>query len=234
VPVFDVDGVSLEVPDAELGPGLRHALGTGLYEHREAHALSTHLKSSDRVLDLGAGCGYLSILAAGFVGPGRVAAVEPNPALLPVIAGNVARNDLAPITVLHGAAVPGEGGGEVPLFRREGFWSGSTARGKGGLRDSIEVPALGIGALFTDLRPTVLVADIEGAEEGLFDAGLPDPVRLAVIELHPAQYGARGIAAIFDAFSRSGFAYSPAGSRGRVVVFSRLPPGQCGRARSQA
>jgi FkbM family methyltransferase len=225
VPVFEVDGVHLEVPDAELGPGLRHALGAGLYEHKEAHALTTHLKTGDRVLDLGAGCGYLSILAAGFVGPERVAAVEPNPALLPVIADNVARNGLTPLTILHGAAVPGEGGGQLPLFRREGFWSGSTSRGRGGLRDSIEVPALGIDGLFASLRPTVLVADIEGAEEGLFDGGLPEPLRLAVIELHPAHYGARGIAGIFDAFARSGFAYCPAGSRGRVVVFSRLPPG---------
>lgn len=224
MPVFEVDGVSLEVPDAELGPGLRYALGTGLYEHTEAHALTSHLKSGDRVLDLGAGCGYLAILAAGFVGPERVTAVEPNPALLPVIAGNVARNGLAPLTVLHGAAVPGEGGGQVPLFRREGFWSGSTAHGKSGLRDAIEVPALGIGALFASIRPTVLVADIEGAEGGLFDAGLPQPLRLAVIELHPAHYGARGIAGIFDAFARSGFAYCPVGSRGRTVVFSRLPP----------
>jgi FkbM family methyltransferase len=225
VPVFEVDGIQLEVPDAELGAGLRYALGTGVYEHLEAHALATHLKSGDRVLDLGAGCGYLSILAAGFVGPDRVTAVEPNPTLLPVIAGNVARNGLAPVTVLHGAAVPGEGGGEVPLYRREGFWSGSTARGKGGVRDSIEVPAVGIDRIFAELRPTVLVADIEGAEDGLFDAGLPEPLRIAVIELHPAHYGARGVARVFHAFAQSGFAYLPSGSRGRVVVFSRLPRG---------
>lgn len=230
MPVFNVDGVALEVPEDLLGPGLRYALQSGRYEHAEAHALTSHLKSGDRVLDLGAGCGYLTILAAGFVGPQRVTAVEPNPALVPVIAGNVARNGLAEVTLLHGAAVPGAEGGHVRLRLREGFWSGSTVSGgnsghsaghEAGHR-TVEVPALGIADLLAASRPTVLVVDIEGAEDGLFVDGLPAHVRLAVVELHPARYGAPGIAGLFDAFARSGFAYCPAGSRGRTVVFTRL------------
>lgn len=219
--VFHVDGVRLEVPEDELGPGLRAKLESGRYEHAEANALVTHLEPGDRVLDLGAGCGYLTVLAAGIVGSDQVTAVEPNPALVPVIATNVAGNGVAPVRVLHGAAVRGQGGGTVPLGLRPGFWAGSTVRGVG-QRGAVDVPALGLGPLLAQYRPTVLIADIEGAEADLFETPLPPPLRLAIVELHPTVYGAQGVAAVFSALAASGFAYCPRGSRGRLVVFQRL------------
>jgi FkbM family methyltransferase len=221
VRLFEVEGVRLAVPEAELGPRLRHALETGRYEHAEAHALATHLRSGDRVLDLGAGCGYLTIVAARIVGPDAVTAVEPNPALLPVIVDNVAANGLPPVRVLHGAAVAGPGGGQVALSLRAGFWAGSTVRDDR-RHGAVDVPALGLAALQQTYRPTVLVADVEGAEEALFDAPLPPPLRLVIVELHPNVYGARGIARVFAGFAASGFAYCPSGSRGRTIVFHRL------------
>lgn len=228
MPVFEVGGVRLAVPEAELGPRLREALTTGRYEHAEAHALATHLKPGDRVLDLGAGCGYLTILAAGVVGSSAVTAVEPNPALVPVIVENVARNGLPPVGVIHGAVVAGQGGGQVALSLRGGFWAGSTVRDDHGPK-VVEVPALGLAALLSDHRPTVVVADIEGAEEALFDAPLPLPLRVAILELHPNVYGSSGVARVFAGFAASGFVYCPAGSRGRTIVFQRLEASQ-GRA----
>ena len=221
MPAFEIGGVRLVVPEAQLGPRLREALETGRYEHAEAHALETHLRSGDRLLDLGAGCGYLTILAAGVVGADAVTAVEPNPALVPVIAENVALNGLPAVRVIHGAVVAGQGGGVVPLGLRAGFWAGSTVRDD---RDQrvVDVPALGLGALLAEHRPTLMVADIEGAEEALFDAPLPAPLRLVVVELHPGVYGARGIARLFAGLAASGFVYCPTGSRGRLLVFQRL------------
>ncbi|MGI1663043.1 FkbM family methyltransferase [Palleronia sp. KMU-117] len=225
MPVFDVGGVSLEVPEAELDAGVREALASGRYEHAEANALLVHLAAGDRVLDLGAGCGFLTVVAAAVVGPDAVVAVEPNPAMPAVIAANVARNGLSPVTVIHGAAVPGTGGGTVFLHLRSGFWAASTLDTGHGRKAPVDVPALGLQGLFEIARPTVLMADLEGAEATLFDEPLPQDVRLAVVELHPAQYGQAGIAAVFGAFARSGFTYCPRGSRGRTVVFERAGAG---------
>lgn len=225
MPVFDVGGVGIEVPQTELDAGAREALASGRYEHAEANALLAHLATGDRVLDLGAGCGYLTVIAAAVVGSDAVVAVEPNPAMPPVIAANVARNGLPPVTILHGAAVPGGGGGTVPLYLRGGFWAATTLEPGHGRHTPVEVPALGLSGLFDAARPTVLVADLEGAEAALFDGPFPMDLRLAVVELHPAQYGQAGIAAVFDAFARDGFSYCPRGSRGRTVVFTRGPTG---------
>lgn len=225
VPVFDLGGVSLEVPEAELDAGTREALASGRYEHSEANALLAHLAPGDRVLDLGAGCGFLTVIAAAVVGSDAVVAVEPNPAMPAVIAANVARNGLPPVTILHGAAVPGPGGGTVPLYLRAGFWAASTCEPGQGRRAAIDVPALGLPGLLETARPTVLIADLEGAEATLFDGPLPKNLRLAVVELHPAHYGQAGVAAVFDAFARSGFTYCPRGSRGRTVVFERVATG---------
>jgi FkbM family methyltransferase len=225
VPVFDVGGVSIEVPESELDAGAREALASGRYEHLEANALVVHLTAGDRVLDLGAGCGFLTVIAAAVVGSDAVVAVEPNPAMSPVIAANVARNGLPPVTILQGAAVPGAGGGTVPLHLRAGFWAASNLDPGRGRRAPVDVPALGLSGLFDDARPTVLIADLEGAEATLFQGTFPRDLRLAVVELHPAQYGQAGIAAVFQAFARSGFTYCPRGSRGRTVVFERVPAG---------
>ena len=87
---------------------------------------------------------------------------------------------------------------------------------------SIDVPAVKIGDLMHDHKPSVVIMDIEGGEQGLFDAPWPDHVRLLVIELHPQLYGDEVIQQIFDQMSASNLTDCPTGSRGQVVVFKRI------------
>jgi FkbM family methyltransferase len=223
MPDFDIRGITLEVPASSLTPRLREALHSGRYEQSEARAVSLHLRPEDRVLELGAGAGYLSVQIGRIVAPGALLSVEASPEMAPVVARNLARNGVAAAEVLHGAVVPdGFAGESVRFFARRAFWASSLSEGMAGDVTETEVPALRLGALMARHRPSVVMVDIEGGEAGLFDAPWPAQVRLVVIELHPMRYAKSVVRQIFDGMSASGLAYCPSGSRGDVVVFERV------------
>jgi hypothetical protein len=68
----------------------------------------------------------------------------------------------------------------------------------------------------------VVIMDIEGAEEHLFDAPWPDFVRHVMMELHPGRYPDTVIQRIVDCMSTSGLTYDPGPSRGRILCFRRV------------
>lgn len=217
---FEIDGITLIVPDDQLTDKLSQALRSGSYEAAERKALERHLRPGDRVLDLGAGAGYVSIVAARVVGPEAVVAVEASPLMQKALHRNLRRNQAGKVTVRSGAAVPDEHEGETAGFTvRRAFWASGLA--EDGAAGGQAVPALRLSGLIAEHRPNVVVMDVEGAEARLCLGPWPEGVRTIVVELHPHLYPPETIRQIFDAFSRAGFAYMPWGSRGAVVVFQR-------------
>lgn len=223
---FTLRGITLRIPDQQLSPPLRAALEEGRYEGGESAALLRHLAPGDRVLDLGAGAGYVASLAARVVGGENVTAVEAAPEMLPVLRRNLNLNEAGDAQVLHGAVVADDFPDEVVRFEvARAFWASRIGEGGGGKgTKTVEVPALRFGELVRRVAPSVLVMDIEGAERDICRQAWPDCLRLVVMEIHPGIYGGEGIRAIFDAMSRNGFAYMPWGSRGAVVVMQRVRP----------
>ncbi|WP_233252579.1 FkbM family methyltransferase [Maritimibacter sp. 55A14] len=220
---FQIDGIALEVPDAQLTDALRKAMGAGLYEHVEARAVAQHVRPGDRVLELGAGAGFIAAQIARRAGAAGLLSVEANPAMIPVIKGNLARNGAQAVSLLHGAVVPdGYEGDEIGLHVPAGFWAASLAAPALKSRRTVQVPALRLGQLLERHRPDVVVMDIEGAEEFLFEQPWPGYLRVLVLELHPRRYPASTVQRIFDCMSASGLCYVADGSRGAVVVFSRV------------
>lgn len=223
MPVFKLDDITLDIPDAVLGENVRRALEKGQFEHAEARALRRHFTAQDRLLELGSGTGYLGSIAAKIAGPGAVTGVEALPAMVDVARANFARNGAAGVTLHWGAAVPDDYPGDhVGFDARPEFWASSLLPALGKRKAiTVDVPALRIGALLRDSRATVLCCDIEGGELALFDAPLPAVLRLIIMEIHPNVYGIAGTRRIFDALSAQGFAYYPYGSMAAVVVFAR-------------
>lgn len=221
MPKFSLRGLTLTLPETALRGGLEQALASGRYEGQEADAILRHLRPGDRFLDLGAGLGFLCALAARVVGEDAVTGVEAGPETATLARANLAANGFPGVRVLHGA-VTGDAVGEVGFGQRPAFWASAMKGAEDWPANArvLRVPALPIGPLLADARPTVLSCDIEGAELEVLSQALPG-VRLIVVEIHPAVYGPGGTRRLFDALSAQGFVYLPEGSRGAVVAFGR-------------
>lgn len=224
MPEFEVNGISLEVPQEFLTKTLIARLKGGQYEHLERQAVVRFLHPEDRVLDLGAGAGYLSITAARIVGAQNVTSVEAIPDMIPVIRRNFQANDVAQITLLNGAVVADDFPDDSVEFSvSRAFWASAIAKdGRGRSSRQVAVPALRLAAVFEQAQPTFLTMDIEGAEEALTQQDWPDAVRICVMEVHPELYSIRTIKKIMDGMSDKGFTMMPWGTYGKVITFQRV------------
>ena len=89
----------------------RHAYFLGrFYDSATLAVLSHALRPGDRVLDIGANIGMITLHAAAMVGPGgRVEAFEPNPTCCRKIEANLARNSISQVQI-HRVALSDEPG----------------------------------------------------------------------------------------------------------------------------
>jgi FkbM family methyltransferase len=215
-----INGIDIHLPPDVTGPLVNQKLRDGSYEADEANAAERCVKEGFRVLELGAGIGYVTAICARRTAPENVLAVEANPALIPVISDTLARNGAQGATVLHGAVVPRASEGETVAFRVQDHFPASRLAADGGR--SVEVPAIGFHDLLRAHRPHVVLMDIEGAEAQLFDRPWKCPLRFCVLELHPHHYPPRAIKRIVDAMSAMSMTYDPAVSRGKIIGFRRV------------
>jgi len=183
--------------------------------------LLRHLTPEDRVLDLGAGAGFVSSLAARIVGGENVTSVEASPDMLPVLRRNLNLNEAGDTPVLHGAVMADDTPQDVVRFEvADAFWSSRI--GADDAAKTVEVPVLRFTELVRQVKPSVLVMDIEGGELDICQLDWPDCVRLLIMEIHTGRYPPRDVKALFDGLSRNGFTYMPWGTRGEVVVQQRV------------
>jgi len=217
---FTLRGLTLYLPETALKGNLERALTSGRYENHEADALMLHLVPGDRLLDLGAGLGFICAMAAGVLGEGAVTGVEAGPETVKLARRNLAANGFDGVKVMRGAVV-GANTGEVDFGLRPAFWA-SALKGPEGWPENVEVirvPARPIGGLLAKVRPTVISCDIEGGELDVLMQPLPG-VRLVVVETHPQVYGLDGVARIGAALAAQGFVAAE-GAKKDTLVFRR-------------
>jgi tetratricopeptide (TPR) repeat protein len=153
------------------------AIESGVYEAAERDILEALLAPGDRLLELGAGCGYLATVAAKKLGSGSVVTVEADPEMAPTIQKTFEVNEVSPLLIV-GAV--GKDSSPKTVERAPDFWSTKTRPGG-------ETPGLAFGALLRAHSPTVLAIDIEGGEAELCGEALPEGVRAVLIEAHGQQ-----------------------------------------------
>ncbi|MBN8630027.1 MAG: FkbM family methyltransferase [Rhodobacterales bacterium] len=217
---FTLRGLTLSLPEAALKGNLERALASGRYENHEADALLLHLRPGDRLLDLGAGLGFICALGARLLGEEAVAGVEAGPETAKLARKNLAANGFPGVKIVRGAVV-GAGEGEVEFGQRPAFWA-SGLQGPEGWPENAEVirvPARPIGKLLARFAPTVISCDIEGGEQEVLMQPLPG-VRLVVVETHPLVYGPEGVERIGAALAAEGFVMA-GGARKDTLVFRR-------------
>ena len=220
---FRLNGVDLCLPEGLATASIREKLADGSYEADEARAVGRCVQPGFRVLELGAGLGYVGVLAALRTDPGSVLSVEANPDLIPAIRATHARNGVAGVELLHAAVVGEAAEGQTAGFRLAPAFTASRLddlRQAGGRL--VEVPLVGFHDLLRAHRPHVVLIDVEGAEAGFFNRPWRCPLRYVVMELHPRRYGAEVVKKIVDAMSAMDMTYDPATSRGKILGFRRV------------
>lgn len=198
----------------------RRLLAQDSYEEKETQAALKIVRSGDRVVELGAGMGYMSSIVAKNCDPAEVHAFEANPALIPCIRRVHSENDITCATVHH--ALLGPEAGEADFYVRRNFVESSMLPDPA---DSVvshhKVPVMPARDTIAGLRPDVLICDIEGAEEMVIPLLDLTTLRTAIVELHPQYIGLTGVQKVFDAMNTGGLVYNARRSNGKVVTWTR-------------
>ena len=219
--VIETQGIRVPFVPAIITPKIERPMRNSRYEGGECATLRRVLRPGDRVLELGAGVGLISTVAAQVPGVERVVSVEANPDLLPLIAETHRLNGVTTVDLRNGVIAP-EDGGTSAFYLRADFWASSMEPASRPYARVVEVARIGLSPLLAEVHPTVIVCDIEGGELGLFDAADLSGVRQIVLELHPKVYGEEGLARIAGVLAAKGLVLAkdnPPGSS--VQLFER-------------
>ncbi|MCE8507638.1 FkbM family methyltransferase [Ruegeria pomeroyi] len=198
---------------------VRVLLRTDGYEAKEARAAYRLIKEGDVVMELGAGIGFMSTLIATKTRAAEVHCFEANPRLIPYIEAVHAANDVTNAHIHH--ALLGDKPGRRTFYQRASILDSSLdpLPEDDETVEKVQVPVRGAAKALADIRPSVLVCDIEGAEVELLPQLDLSGLRAMLIELHPQWVGKDGIAQVFEAMRRAGLVFFPRWSQGKVAVF---------------
>jgi len=207
---FILRGVRLDLGDAWATPWIRAAIYDGYYETPEAKIIEATVLSSDRVLEIGCGVGFLGTIA------GRIAAsvrcYDANPTMAATARDTLERNGV-PALVVNAVLQNCPTGAETAFYVHDDFWTSSLAPDPAATE--IRVPVLDLGTEIADYRASYLVVDIEGGETDLLRRPIPTSVLRVCVECHPAVSSPAATAGMLTSLEAQGFA---------VNVDHSLPP----------
>ena len=214
--VFEQDGVRLHSGPRDLPRSVRSLLYKGGYEAAERDLLRRVVRPGSRVLEIGCGIGFVSLLCARLAGAGNVRSYEANPLLEPIIRRNYALNGLEPDLVMK-AVTPD---GSAISFHRDDNILSSSSFDRGRQTERITVDGEAFADALAAHRADVVVMDVEGAEVALLgEADLFGP-RAMVVELHPHIVPQAGIDAMVAHVERQGLKLTE--RRDKSVLFERV------------
>ena len=216
-----LQGVRIPHDTAVVTPAIETAIRSGRYERREAAELPHILRPGDRVLEIGAGIGFISTLIARLPQVASVVAVEANPALIPFIREVHRRNGVEGVRVLNGV-LSDAAKDAAPFYLREDFWMSSLSPAPNAYARKVEVPTIPFSDLLRRERITLVVCDVEGAETELFESADLSGVDRIYLEVHDHLTGLKGVRAVFEALHDKGFGFDPRHSSRSVVLFTRI------------
>jgi len=221
--ILKTHGVKIPLNPDVITSKIERAIRKDRYELDEVSGTPKFLEKDDRVIELGAGIGFISSFLGVNLGVENVLCVEADPSLCDFIGNVHALNGLAAAQVRNCVALnDATAEGPMSFFVREQFWS-SSLDGEDPYAKAIEVPGIRLSQLIRDFRANTLIVDIEGGERDLFAPADLTGIDKIFLEIHTRKIKKIGIKQCFDALSQSGFCYDQQVSRGGSVLFRRIP-----------
>lgn len=218
---YELQGVLVPHDENVITPNIELAIAEGTFEQEEAAELPDIVEPGDRVLEIGAGIGFISTLLDRHTSVESVLAVEANPRLMHYMSRLHNMNRVHKVRRLN-AVLTNDAVDQMTFYLRRDFWMGSLAAGPNAFEEAIQVPTRNLDETIREEGISLIVCDIEGGEEQLFeDADLGGVTRI-YLELHDHVTGLRGVQRLFQALQSKGFVYDPRHSAGSIVLFRRL------------
>lgn len=219
-------GVEIPLDGDTITPMAERKLRKEFYETPEVMGLPKFIRKKDRVLELGAGIGFISTYLSKVLGVSHVSCVEANPKLCEFIARVHSVNGVSNAQIWNAVAlsdvegIPDEK--TLPFYVTTPFWSSSMIQPSGDAYVTQDVPVIRLSDIVAEVSPTVIVCDIEGGEADLFEKVDLSGVRYIYMELHTRTCGGTGIVKVFENMHRHGFFYHQGVSSAGVVLFKKL------------
>ncbi len=195
------------------------------YEVQEARQINRIIQQDEVVLEIGAGIGFVSTLLVKNPLTKRVVSYEANSTLIAGIQRTVEENvgtDIKKWEIKNAVLANGpQDQAQVDFYVHRDFWASSLVPMPDAIRvDKIKVQSF--NAAVTELKPTLIVCDIEGGELELFRNADLTGVKKVYVEVHQRRLGRRGMKSLFECFHARDFSYDQAHSEGSVVLFSHV------------
>ncbi len=198
---MEIEGVKIDTTAGKLPRLVRSALFNETYESAERALITSLLKPGMRVVEIGTGIGFISLIATRICGERNVISYEANPSLEHIIRGNFALNGLEPTLNMKAVTVSGE---PITFFRSDNIISSSLYdRQRQDEKILVESDALRDVLMRHD--PDVIIMDVEGAEIDLLAVEDLGNVRHMIVELHPHIVGEDKIDALYSVLEARGF-----------------------------
>ena len=166
-----------------ISPTVLRCLKAQVYEEAERCICMTTVAPGERIVELGAGLGFMSTLICKHFDVASYVCLEANPHLVPVIRQHHFLNRVHSCKVINAVAT------SQPITQKtcnfyihKDFWASSLTPGEH--VDVAEVPVLDFHELLQREAPTYLICDIEGGEWDLFDGVDLRSVKKICLELH--------------------------------------------------
>lgn len=215
--VIQLSGVALSARNPGLSRMVRNQLYRGTYENKESHMLCKYLKASDIVIEIGCGIGFIGCLCAQIAGSKNVHSFEANPELETVIRANYALNGVSPHLTMRAVTRDGK---DVVFYIADNQISTSAISRDGVHTRPLTLKSVPLSQILAEIRPTVLVMDVEGLEVNLLSDNLNlECIRMIIAETHPHIVGVDQINSMNAFLKKSGF--HVADTCGKVLMYVR-------------
>lgn len=214
-----IHGVKVNIKHPNISRNLKWFFYNESYEADEIALLKKCLQSTDFVMEIGAGIGFLSSYCSKQLGSDRVVCYEANPFMIDKIQETHLKNDVNP--TLKNCILSDVEGNET-FFLQKDFWSSSTIRRSD---DAIqtEVKKEDINKQIKFYSPSVLIMDIEGGEKDLVPVTdfASSTISKLIIEIHPHVIGSGAASGVIQNVIEQGFSINFEFSSLNVLLFER-------------
>ena len=217
-------GVRLELDPKVLSEKMIESIKAGRYENVEAREIAKIIQPNEVIVEIGAGLGFIATLAAKHEHTVRIVSYEANPKLIAHITKTLETNtdkSRKNWEVRNAVLQNGSDQETMPFYVHNDFWASSLLP----IKDPASVEQVKVenfNAMLRDIKPSMIICDIEGGELDLFRHADLSGVKKVYMEIHQNRLGRRKIRDLFQIFHARDFHYDQHHSHGSVVMFSHV------------